>query len=200
MSNAIWRRGGALILALLLAAPAARAQEVFAIDQRFGEIDFSVSHMGLFSTQGRFRLFSGELTIDAAVPARTQIAVVIDAGSVDMPWPNEIDMLRSPPYFDVADHPRARFTSTRVSADGPDKFTIVGQLELRGVTQPVELHAALVGRHKGTEPGVETADFVVTGRLRRSAYGMTADRTFISDMVTLTIHARVLLTAAAHAG
>lgn len=191
-----------LVACLLLALPAgrARAQEVFAIDQRFGNIVFSVSHMGLFSSQGGFRTWHGDLTIDAAEPAKTQIAVVIDTTSLTMPWANEVTMLDSPPYFDVAEYKQARFTSTLVAADGPGKFTIAGQLEMRGVARPIVLHAALVGRHPGTQPGVEVAEFVVTGNLLRSAYGMTADPTFISDTVQLTIHARVLLTAAAHAG
>ncbi len=190
-------RGVLVALLLLIGAGRACAQEVFAIDQRFGEIDFRVSHLGLFDTTGHFARFHGDLTIDATAPEKSGIAVEIDAGSVEMPWANEVDLLRSPPYFDVVAHPAARFASTRIAADGPNRFLVAGSLDLRGVTQPMMLHAVLTGRHHDAQGDV--ADFIVTGAIRRSAFGMTTDQSFISDRVELIIHARVILTAAAHA-
>lgn len=177
-------------------APGAHAATTYAIDQRFGDIDFSVSHLGLFHSQGSFRRFTGQLTIDEAAPRQTRINVVIDTRSVEMGWSDGAAMLRSPPYFDVAQYPNARFTSTRVLPEGAGRYEIDGALQLRGTTQPVVLHAALRNRHKGAA-GDEVADFVVTGVLRRSAFGMTADRTFISDKVHLRIDARVRLAASA---
>jgi len=100
----------------------------------------------------------------------------------------------------VGRYPDARFTSTRVTPQGSAGYEIDGMLELRGITQPVELHATLRDRHKGAVPGQEIADFVVTGVLRRSAFGMKADRTFVSDKVHLRIDARVRLDPPGHDG
>lgn len=189
-----------LALALTRSGPPARAADSYAIDQRFGDIAFTVRNLGLFSSEGTFRHFTGQLTIDEAHPARTRIAVVIDTGSVAMRWSAAANMLRSAPYFDVAQYPAARFTSTRVLPEGAGRYEIDGMLQLRGVTQPVVLHAALVGRHPAARPGEQIADFVVTGLLRRSRFGMTANQNFISDRVDLRIDARVRLDAAAHDG
>ena len=62
---------------------------------------------------------------------------------------------------------------------------------MRGVTHPLELTATLIDvrRDKGGAP--DQADFVVTGALSRSAFGMVSDRMFISDTVELTIRARI---------
>ncbi len=176
------------------------AAETYAINQDFGDIAFTVRHLGLFSSSGTFRRFSGEITIDEGHPEATRVAVTIATGSVAMNWENAAAMLRSPPYFDVARYPDARFSSTRVMPLGPDRYDVEGLLKLRGVTQPVVLHAELVGKHPGRVAGEEIADFVVTGMLRRSMFGMTANPAFISDRVKLRIDARVRLDAAAHAG
>jgi polyisoprenoid-binding protein YceI len=189
-----------LILGVLLAlCGQAVASDTYVINQTFGDIAFKVHHLGLFSSSGTFRQFSGQLTIDEAHPENTRVTVTIDTGSVAMAWQNAAAMLRSPPYFDVARYPDARFTSTRVVAEGPDSYDVDGLLQLRGVTRPLVLHAALVGKHPGPQPGEEIADFVVTGTLHRSRFGMVADATFISDRVDLRIDARVRLDALARA-
>ena len=193
-----WMRGAALATIIMLeTAPIAGATETYAIDQRFGDILFKVSHLGLYSSEGTFRRFTGRLTIDEAEPRNTRINVMIDTDSVAMGWAGAVAMLRSPPYFDVTRYPDARFTSTRVIPERTDHYEIDGDLELRGVTQALVLHAALLDRRPGTAAGETIADFVVTGVLRRSAFGMTADPSFISDRVNLRIHARVRLEAAA---
>ena len=76
---------------------------------------------------------------------------------------------------------------------------IRGLLEIRGVEQPIALDAKLVGRHPGAQ-GTEIAEFVAAGRLKRSAFGMTADESFISDNVDLTITVRIQLRNPIHAG
>ncbi len=189
------------LLALLLGGGVpARAGETYDIDQTYGDIGFKVHHLGLFSSAGTFRRFTGRITIDQTHPENTRVAVVIRTASVAMDWENAASMLRSAPYFDVARYPDARFTSTRVIPRGPDRYDVEGLLELRGVTHSLVLHAALVGQRPSGVAGQEIADFVVTGRLRRSMFGMTADPAFISDAVDLRIDARLRLYVAARAG
>ena len=180
---------------------AASAGNRYALDPRYSTIEFSVRHLGLFASQGRFRRFVATLVIDAAHPERTSIAVDVDAASVDMAWQDAADMLRSPDFFDVRRHPEVKFTSTAVEAVGADRYRIGGVLEIRGVARPVTLNAVLTNRGPDAAAGgAEVADFVVTGGLRRSAFGMVADPAFISDHVNITIRARIALAAAPHAG
>jgi polyisoprenoid-binding protein YceI len=187
-------------LAAFLAVAPACSEELYSLDQRFGGIAFSVSHLGLFSSQGQFRRFGASLLLDARHPERTRISVDVDATSVDMPWQEGTAMVRSPDFFDVQRYPKVRFTSTSVETVAPDRYVVRGRIEIRGVTQPLVLHARMVGRHPDPARGAEVADFVVTGTLRRSAFGMTADRAFISDKVDITISARIQLGEMFHAG
>jgi polyisoprenoid-binding protein YceI len=175
----------------------ARAQGVYRIDQRFGGIEFTVSDLGLFSSHGMFDRFMGQLVIDPTHPEKTAIAVDVDASSIAMPWEDAAAMLRSADFFDVAQYPSIRFTSTGVERLGPDRYRILGQLRIRGVTQPQTLDAQLQDRRTDPSKGVDVADFVVSGALRRSDFGMVADQTLISNTVAIRIHARVVLDHAA---
>jgi polyisoprenoid-binding protein YceI len=200
---------GSLSRRLLLVFPLAcvcmpslgRAEERYMIDQRFGEIEFSVDHIGLFTSHGEFRHWDGKLSLDPLKPEQTRVDVSIDANSVAMPYEDGTAMLRSPPYFDVTNHPEIHFTSTAVVPVSPNHYFIRGLLEIRGVTQPQELNATLLGRHVDAMLHAEVADFVVTGELKRSMFGMVADGIFISDTVNILIRAHIKLgDAFLHAG
>jgi polyisoprenoid-binding protein YceI len=194
-----WIARGALLAALLLAAAPARAQSHYAIDPRFGSITFTVADLGMFHSEGRFGQFDAELAIDPAHLERTQISVDVAAGSVEMAWQDAAKMLRSPEFFDVVQHPHIRFASTGVEQVGPQTYRVRGQIEIRGVTQPLSLTATLLDRRADQERGGESADFVVSGKLSRAAFGMVAERLFISDNVDISIHARIRLVDAKNA-
>ena len=189
-----WRRAFlALPLAAFLAVGSARSEESYAIDQTFGTIVFSVGHLGLFSSQGQFRRFHGTLLLDANHPEWTRISVDVASASADMSSQEETAMLQSPDFFDVQKYPDVHFKSTSVESVAPNHYLVRGEIEIRGITQPLILDAKLVGRHEDPARNAEVAEFVVTGTLQRSAFGMTADRAFISDKVAITINARVQL-------
>lgn len=182
-----------LLVAALPPSRSAAAQQSYMLDQRFGTIRFSVGHLGLFSSQGRFDRFQARLLLDQKHPERTRITVDVAAGSEMMGWQQATDMLRSKDFLDVRQYPVVRFTSTSVVSVAPDRYRIQGMLRLRGVTRPVALSARLVGRHVDPVRHDEQADFVVTGSLLRSAFGMTTDQVFIANRVRLTITARLEL-------
>jgi polyisoprenoid-binding protein YceI len=197
--------GAAWPLLLLLCVGAAgfaghaQADGTYALDQRFGSIQFSVDNVGLFTSEGQFKRFQSSLTIDEAHPERTRISVDVEAGSVDMPWEDGTAMLRSPEYFDVLHFPDVRFKSSAVEAVGPDYYVIRGALEIRRITQPCVLEARMIARHMDAARRIEVADFVVTGVLKRSDFGMVADQNFVSDTVRLKITAHLQLTPSGRA-
>jgi polyisoprenoid-binding protein YceI len=177
----------------------ARASGLYQFDQRHGTVSFAVDHMGLFTSHGGFRRFTGTLRFDIARPEATQVEVDISAGSVEIASDEALTMLRSAEYFDVVRHADIRFRSTAVQPLSAAHFSLSGQLELRGVTRTQVLDVMLTGRHVDAD-GNDIADVVATGKLQRSAFGMLADRNFIDDMVQLRILMRVVLGPAPHGG
>ncbi len=183
----------AVLVAGVGLVPGARAQGLYSIDQHYGGIEFTVSDLGLFTSRGMFDRFIGRLIIDPLHPERTRIDVTVDAGSVAMPWDQAVALLRSADYFDVQRYPDIRFESTAVETLGPDHYRVLGRLRIRGVTHAQVLDALLVDRHTDAVHGADVADFVISGTLRRSTFGMVADPLFISDTVAIRILARIVL-------
>ena len=97
---------------LLAAALPAQAAALYRIDQRYGTIGFSVRVLGLFTVEGRFPSFEGDLLLDTEHPEQSRIDVTIDASAIEMPLPDQADLLRSADYFDAAHYPIERFVST----------------------------------------------------------------------------------------
>jgi polyisoprenoid-binding protein YceI len=192
-------RGGAIrrlllglgCAALWLAGATAARAALYHIDQRYGTIEFTVTNLGMFTTKGRFARFHGDLEVDPDHPERTHIDVTIDGNSVEMPLQDEVDMLRSPAYFNTVQFPTQRFVSSSIESLSPSHYLIHGTLQIRGVVSPQDLDAVMTERHVDEARHVQYADFIVTGKMRRSVFGMVADPQMVSDIVTLTIRIRL---------
>ena len=184
-------------LAFTLASADANASgQIYSVDQHSGSIAFLVSHFGLFSSEVRFDRFTGRLHLDLIQPQDTRFRFSIDANSVDTLLPPTTAMLRGPDFFDVARYPSISYTSDSVALLANHHYAINGVLELRGVARPQSLDARLLNRRTDKPRHVDTAEFAVTGQLKRSDFGIVANRAFISDAVTLSIHLFVELPSA----
>lgn len=185
------RRGLIAALAVLGVAPGRSEASTYRIDERFGSIAFAISVLGLFSVTGRFLRFSGDLALDPGRPEATAIDVAVPTAEIDLPLPEQRDLIRSPAYFDSANHPIARFVSRAVAVVASDRFLIDGVLTLRGVSNPVRLEARLTERRRDAERGIDVADVIASATVSRSAFGMGADRPLLSDRVRLDIRVRI---------
>lgn len=190
------RRGAALLplLSPAVATPAAAAN-IYVFDQRNGRVEFSVAALGLFNVTGSFARFDGRLDFDLTRPERSSVTVDLHVPSVEMPAPDQAELLRSPAYFDAARFPVGRFASTGIETLSPTQYILRGQVTLRGITQPLALDAVLRDRRRDPVQGVEVADLLLTGKVARSAFGMVADRPMLSDSVNLSIRMHLIIPA-----
>ena len=78
--------------------------------------------------------------------------------------------LLSPDFFDVERTPRVSFESTSISRDG-GKLIVEGQLEIRGVTQPVTLTGSIAGPVEG--PAGERIGITLETVIDRTTFGIT---------------------------
>lgn len=184
---------GMLLSSIISFDASAHSASQYSIDQRFGSVGFSVSHLGLFTSQGRFDQFRGMLTIDPEKPETARLSVIIDTNSIDTASQDTTAMLRSAEFFDTAHYPRITYRSTTVVPLKSGDYMVNGMIEMRGVTRPQAFEAHLLARRTDPVTHRDSADFAVVGTLLRSEFGMVADRLFISDKVTLVIHVRIEL-------
>jgi polyisoprenoid-binding protein YceI len=77
--------------------------------------------------------------------------------------------LLSPEFFDVERTPRVSFESTSISRDG-DELTVAGELEIRGVKQPVTLTGTIAGPVAG--PAGEKLGIALETVIDRTSFGI----------------------------
>jgi polyisoprenoid-binding protein YceI len=188
----------------ILEAPA--TSSVWHIDPAHTQVEFAVRHLMISTVRGRFSDVKGTLTVPDGDFSRAQIAVVINAASLDTREPQRDAHLRSPDFFDVEQFSTLDFRSRRVEADRRDsgKLLVVGDLTLRGVTREVTLAVTSEGR--GRDPwGGERAGFSATARISRKDFGLTWNQLLetggvaVGDEVKISIDLEIVAQAQAAA-
>jgi len=167
------------------------------IDTKHSQIEFAVRHMMLSTVRGRFKQFSGDITIDEQHPENSSLTATIDVASIDTGDEGRDAHVRNADFFDVAQYPTATYTSTRIEKSGDDTYTVYGDLTLRGVTREVPLELTLEGVTKDMQ-GQRRAGFTARTSFNRKDFGLTwnvgleTGGVLVSDKVTITIEAQVV--------
>jgi len=169
--------------------PAAVAAGSYALETHHARILFAVSHMGFSTWYGDFSGAAGSLTLDPKNPAAARLEVSIPVSSVSTTNATLDAELKSPAWFDAAKFPAIAFKSTKITRTGPATAEVAGDLTFHGVTRPVTLEAAFKASGVNPMDKAYTIGFAVTGRLKRSDFGVTTYVPLIGDEVELTISA-----------
>ncbi len=142
----------------------------YAIDKAHSEAAFQVRHL-VTRVRGRFTDFDGMVEFDDQNPERSTVNVTIQAKSVDTGDATRDNHLRTGDFFDAETFPTLTFRSTKVTKTGGDTFDVAGDLAIRGVTKPVTLAMAFLG--KATDPwGKERLGFEGEVKINRKDFGL----------------------------
>ncbi len=140
------------------------------IDASHSEVGFSVRHLGISKTRGRFGSFRGDIVV-AERPEDSRVSVEIDADSIDTKDAGRDEHLRSADFFGAEEHPVLTFVTTAVAAAG-DSWKVTGDLTIAGVTKPVVLDTEVSGL--ATDPwGNERVAFSASTEVNREEFGLT---------------------------
>ncbi|WP_343562414.1 YceI family protein [Kiloniella sp. b19] len=181
--------------ALMLASTTAFAADQYSFDAGHSEITAAFNHSGISTQTIKFETFDGTIMIDKENPANSQVDVTIDTASVRTNIEVFNGHLQGGDFFDSENHPQATFKSTSVKQTGADIYTIVGDLTIKGNTQPVTLTA--VKTFEGEHPlgqfidvykGAQYLGFRITGDLLRSDFGLGKYAPLTSDNVNIVIN------------
>jgi polyisoprenoid-binding protein YceI len=156
---------------ILAATPALALASNWNIDPAHTQTSFAVRHLVISTVKGEFGKTAGTIRIDDADIGRSSVEATIDATTISTRNADRDAHLRSPDFFDVANHPTATFRSTRVEKAGKDGLKVTGDLTLRGVTRPVVLDVTLSPEVKGMR-GETRRGFAATTRINRQDYGL----------------------------
>ncbi len=150
------------------------AQTNWKMDNSHSKVGFSVVHLMVSETEGKFKLYEGKVESKSETDfTDAKIEFSIDANSINTDDEKRDGHLKSPDFFDVANHPTITFKATSMK---PGKvkttYTLIGDLTMKGVTKQVTLMA--VGATKPVKDpwGNIKYAFKLMGKLNRKDYGL----------------------------
>ncbi len=125
--------------------------------------------------QGSFKRWTAQIRFDPDDLAAAKIAVEVDLASSGSGDASRDESIQGPQFFNTAAHPKARFTSTKVSKAGKG-YVAEGTLSLNGVTRPARLNFTVrIDGDKAVASG--------SAALNRLAYNVGTDEWKATDQV-----------------
>ncbi|MFZ5476286.1 MAG: YceI family protein [Myxococcota bacterium] len=140
------------------------------IDRSHSSVRFSVRHLMFAKVHGRFRDFDAKVELDGERPVAVEAQIRV--ASVDTDEPARDTHLRSADFFDADTHPLMTFRGENAREQGAGRYTLEGQLTIRGTTRPVTLQLESLGRAR--DPwGNDRVAFTATTQIDRREFGLT---------------------------
>jgi polyisoprenoid-binding protein YceI len=174
------------------------------IDTTHSSIGFAVRHMVFAKVRGRFGAWRGSVRLDPEDLTRSRVDVEIDAASIDTGVADRDKHLRSEDFFDVEHAPTLKFTSSKVEHAGGDRYRILGDLSIRGVTRPVVLEMEYGGIAKDPWGNVRAA-FTAKTSVERTDFGLKwnqvieAGGVLVGERVDIELEVQAVAPAASQA-
>ena len=168
------------------------------IDPVHSEVGFSVRHMMVSKVRGKFTKFSGQI-VTADDVLGSSVTAEIELASIETGAEQRDAHLRSPDFFDTANHPVMTYRSTGIRAQG-DGYVVDGELTLKGVTKSVPLTLELNGFGPDAYGGTR-AGFTATAEINRQDFGvswnaaMETGGVVVSDKVAIHLEIEAVLQA-----
>lgn len=149
--------------ALLPADPVLASQYERLLTEQ-SRLSFVSRQMGV-PVEGQFRRFSGQIAFDPARLDAASALLTVDLASFDMGSREVYDEVVSRNWFDVRQHPTARFVATGLRHLGGDRYEVRGQMTIKGRTRDITVPVTF-------RPLGRTALLEGSFALRRLDYGI----------------------------
>jgi len=142
------------------------------IDPMHSDVQFKIKHLVISTVTGSFRKFEGSAVTAGDDFTDAKVHFTMDVKSIDTNQQQRDEHLQNGDFFSADLYPHIVFESTSFVKTGGNVYKMIGNLTLKGVTKPVELHVEYGGSENNGH-GVIKHGFEVTGIVNRAEFGMT---------------------------
>jgi len=131
------RKGIVTAASLLLVLASSARAEKWELDVAHSSVGFSVRHMVVTKTHGKFNDFTGYIDFDGKNVEKGSVEITAQIASIDTDNKKRDDHLRSPEFFDAEKFPTMTFKSKKVIKGSGSEFKLEGDLTIKDVTKEV---------------------------------------------------------------
>jgi len=135
------------------------------------QVEFSAKHLGMMTVRGHFAEVTATGDIDVERPERSTIEATINTASIRTHNEQRDNDLRASNFLEVEKYPTMSFKSTRIEPAGQDRFTLTGDLTIKGNTRPVTLAVVKYGEFNDPAMG-HRIGYAAEGQINRQDFGM----------------------------
>ncbi len=161
-------------LAIIALGASMTAQTNWKVDASHSKLGFSVTHMMVSETEGKFKIYEGKVASKTEADfSNATIDFSVDVNSINTDDEKRDGHLKAEDFFDAAKYPKITFKSTSMKALGKQMYDLEGELTMKGVTKKVKLKAIGAAKTVKDPWGNIRYAFKVTGVINRKDYGLT---------------------------
>jgi polyisoprenoid-binding protein YceI len=152
--------------------PQAGTQSRWQFDPFHTQVEFAAKHLGMMTVRGNFLELTATGYIDPDHPEASSVEITIQTASLRTHNPQRDNDLRSSNFLEVDKYPTITFKSTRVEPSGPDRYTVTGDLTIKGNTRPVTLSVVKFGEFNDPMMG-HRIGYSAETKINRKDFGLT---------------------------
>jgi len=143
------------------------------LDPYHTQVEFSARHLGMMTVRGYFDEVSATADIDPGHPEASSVEVTISTASIRTNNGIRDNDLRSSNFLEVDKFPVITFKSTGIEPSGPDRYTLTGDMTIKGTTPPVALQVTKYGEFN--DPGMmgHRIAYGATTKINRKDFGLS---------------------------
>jgi polyisoprenoid-binding protein YceI len=141
------------------------------LDRSHSEIEFKVRHMMISNVGGSFQEFTADVETEDDDFESVKVHFEIGVNSINTNNEQRDQHLKSPDFFDAANHPKIIFDSTKFEKTGGGNYKLHGNLTIRETTKPVSFDVEYGGTINDPWGNVR-AGFTLEGKVNRKEYGL----------------------------
>ncbi len=160
------------------------------------QVEFSAKHLGMMTVRGHFAELTATGDIDVEHPERSKVEATINTASIRTHNEQRDSDLRSSNFLEVEKYPTMTFKSTKIEPAGGDRYTLTGDLTIKGNTRPVTLNVVKYGEF--TDPNMgHRIGYAAEGQINRKDFGMRFDmmldgKFIVSNEIQINVEGELL--------
>ncbi len=184
-------------IVLLLFLPHFVFADTYDIDPVHSHIGFSVRHLVISNTTGKFNKYAGTFELDEKDNIKS-VFIDIEVASIDTDNEKRDKHLRNSDFFDVEKFPKITFKYNNTISRNGANYKVMGDMTIHGVTKEVILDMELLGKVKDPWGNYRIG---ITGKteINRKDFGLVWNKVLetggfvVGDLVKISLEVEAIL-------
>ena len=166
------------------------------LDPYHTQVELAAKHLGMMTVRGHFAEVSSVADIDPDHLEASSVEVTIQAASIRTHNETRDNDLRSSNFLEADKFQTITFKSTSVVPAGTDRYTLTGDLTIKGTAHPVALQVLRYGEFNDPTMGHRIA-YSASGQINRKDFGLSFNmmldgRFVVSDEIQIMIEGELV--------